>query len=178
MRQIPITVGKRFHLRIPVDSSTCVEYRRLDLAKKESKMTMKNWIKWTTALAFAGAIAMSAVGCGGSEEATGPDFSEAFGVTPPQQPMADAKAAETYTSQYKSDPVQQRASQALVLEQQEDWTGAMVAFDQLQKMEGVTPNQWLAARTKKQQLTQKLIELQAQGKSAEAERVIRQLNRR
>jgi hypothetical protein len=45
-------------------------------------------------------------------------------------------------------------------------------------MEGVTPNQWLAARTKKQQLTQKLIELQAQGKSAEAERVIRQLNRR
>lgn len=141
-------------------------------------MIIKNWISWSIALVLSGAIALSAVGCGGSEEAAGPDFGEAFGVTPPQQPIADAKAAETYTSQYKSDPLQQRASQALAMEQQEDWAGAMVAFDQLQKMEGVTPNQWMAARSKKQQLTQKLIELQAQGKSAEAERVIRQLNRR
>lgn len=141
-------------------------------------MTMKNWIKWTMALASAGAIAMGAIGCGETEEAAGPDFGEAFGVTPPQQPVADAKAAETYTSQYQSDPVQKRASQALVLEQQEDWTGAMVAYDQLQKMEGVTPNQWMAARSKKQQLTQKLIQLQDQGKSAEAQRVLRQMNRR
>ena len=139
---------------------------------------MKFWIKCSIALVLGGALALSAVGCGGSDEAAAPDFGEAFGVTPPEQPIADAKAAETYTSKYKSNPVQQRASQALVLEQQEDWAGAIAAYSQLQTMEGVTPNQWIAARSKKQQLQMRLIELQAQGKSAEAEAVLRQLNRR
>lgn len=141
-------------------------------------MTMKIWINWTMAVALAGVVALSAIGCGGSEEEAAPDFGEAFGVTPPQQPIPDAKAAETYTSQYKSDPIQQRASQALAMEQQQDWAGAIAAFDQLQTMEGVTPNQWVAARAKKQELQMRLIELQAQGKSAEAERVIRQMQRR
>ncbi len=138
---------------------------------------MKNWISWATGLAATALI--FAAGCGGGEEeAAAPDFGQAFGVTPPQQPIQDQKAAETYTQQYQSDPVQRQASQALVLEQQQDWAGAIAAFDQLQTMQGVTSDQWMAARAKKHELQRRLIELQAQGKSAEAEAVIRQLRRR
>lgn len=137
---------------------------------------MKHWISWAVLTAV---IVFLGTGCGGGDgEAAAPDFGQAFGVTPPAQPVQDQKAAETYTSQYQSNPVQKKASQALVLEQQEDWAGAIAAFDQLQTMEGVTSDQWMAARAKKHELQRRLIELQAQGKSAEAEAVLRQLRRR
>lgn len=137
---------------------------------------MKHWISWAV---LAAVTVILGTGCGGGEEeAAAPDFGQAFGVTPPEQPVQDQKAAETYTSQYQANPVQQKASQALVLEQQEDWVGAIAAFDQLQTMDGVTSDQWMAARAKKHELQRRLIELQAQGKSAEAEAVLRQLRRR